>query len=120
MFRRKNRFHEALKQFSKVESLLPGDKTVYIQRGLVYQDMGNHEFAIEDFQEAIRIDPNYSLSHFHLGVSKLKSRQVREAIEDFKRADVLDENSDNSAIFDGLGQCYHALRDYPQAIEQYD
>ena len=36
MYRRTNRFHEALKQFSKVEALLPGDKTVYIQRGLVY------------------------------------------------------------------------------------
>ena len=49
MFRRTNRFHDALKQFSKVEELLPGDKTAYIQRGLVYQDMGNHEFAIKDF-----------------------------------------------------------------------
>ena len=30
MFRRTNRFHEALSQFSKVEELLSGDKTVYI------------------------------------------------------------------------------------------
>ena len=53
--------------------------------------MGNHSFAIQDFEEAIRIDPRYSLSRFHLGVSKLKSRQIREAIEDFKQADILDE-----------------------------
>ena len=113
MFRRTNRFHEALAQFSKVEELLSGDKTVYIQRGLVYQDMGNHSFAIEDFQEAIRLDPNYSLSRFHLGVSKLKSRQIREAIADFRQADDLDNSGENPGIQDGLGCCYHALRDYP-------
>ena len=66
------RFHEALRSFSRVQELLPGDKTVYIQRGMVYQDMGNHSFAIMDFEEAIRIDPGYSVSYFHLGVSKLK------------------------------------------------
>lgn len=54
--------------------------------------MGNHSFAIQDFEEAIRIDPGYSLSHFHLGVSKLKSRHIREAIEDFKRAENLDDD----------------------------
>ena len=82
--------------------------------------MGNHSFAIQDFEEAIRIDPRYSLSRFHLGVSKLKSRQIREAIEDFKQADELDNLEENPGIFDGLGCCYHALRDYPQAIEYFD
>ena len=119
MFRRTNRFHEALRQFSKVEELLSGDKTVYIQRGLVYQDMGNHSFAIRDFQEAIEIDRQYSLSHFHLGVSKLKSRQIREAIDEFELAedclkrDGSSERETNPGIFDGLACCYQALKDYP-------
>ena len=65
--------------------------------------MGNHSFAIMDFEEAIKIDPGYSLSHFHLGVSKLKSRHIREAIEDFKRAENLDEEEENPGIWDGLG-----------------
>jgi len=39
--------------FSKVESKLPNDKTVYIQRGLVFQDMNNHQAAIKDFEKAI-------------------------------------------------------------------
>ena len=42
MYRRTEQFHDALQQFSKVQELLPNDKTIYIQRGLVYQDMGNH------------------------------------------------------------------------------
>jgi len=49
MFRRTSNYSEALKQFSKVMEQLPNDKTVYIERGLVYQDMQNHHMAIEDF-----------------------------------------------------------------------
>ena len=28
---------------------IPNDKTVWIQRGLVYADLGNHDFATADF-----------------------------------------------------------------------
>ena len=50
-------FHEALKQLSIMVDLLHDDKTVWIQRGLVYQEMGNHELAINDFEQAIELDP---------------------------------------------------------------
>jgi len=49
MFRRTGKFQEALNQFSRVMEQLPEDKTVYIERGLVYQDMENHNMAIQDF-----------------------------------------------------------------------
>ena len=52
-----------------------------------------------------------------MGVSKLKSRLVREAIEDFKQSELLE---DNPAVYDGLGCCYHALRDFDEAIEHFD
>lgn len=37
-----NRFDKALKCFSSVLMKMPKDKSVYIARGLVYQNMGNH------------------------------------------------------------------------------
>lgn len=117
MYRQIERFHEALQQFTKVQELLPNDVSNYIQRGLVYQDMGNHQYAIKDFKTAIEKQPEYSLSHFHMGVSKLKSRLVREAIEDFKKSELLDENP---AVYDGLGCCYHALRDFDEAIDHFN
>ena len=86
MFHRTKRYHEALRMFSKVEELLPGDRSVYIERGLVYQDMGNHNYAIQDFEQAIKIDPNHAMSYFHLGVSRLRSRHVRDAEDDFKES----------------------------------
>jgi len=53
---------------------------------------------------ATAIASDYPVAHFHLGVSKLKSRLVHEAIEDFNRAIALKEDP---FVYDGLGCCYH-------------
>jgi protein O-GlcNAc transferase len=79
--------------------------------------MGNHHCAIQDFQEAIRIDRQYALSHFHMGVSKLKLREYEEAIVCFNDSDNLEENP---AVFDGLGCCYHRKKDYDEAISFFN
>ena len=36
-------YSEALKQLGTLVHVLPDDKTVWVQRGLVYADLGNHE-----------------------------------------------------------------------------
>jgi tetratricopeptide (TPR) repeat protein len=65
---------------------LQDDKTIYVNRGLVYQDMGNHQFAAADFNKALSLDPSYHEALYHIGISKLKSRRYQESIEDFMRA----------------------------------
>lgn len=64
-----NRFDKALKYFSGVIMKTPQDKTTYIARGLVYQDMGNHQFAINDFNHALAIEPKYAEAFFRRGIS---------------------------------------------------
>jgi Flp pilus assembly protein TadD len=56
MYHRIHDFHEALKCFSKVMIWEQSDKTVYIARGVVYQDMGNHALAVDDFNKAIELE----------------------------------------------------------------
>jgi hypothetical protein len=36
--------------------------------------MGNHDYAINDFNKAIEIDPAYANARFFCGISKLKSK----------------------------------------------
>jgi len=48
--------------------------------------MGNHQFAVNDFNSAIDLDPNFSEAYYRRGVSKLKSRGYHEAIEDFRKS----------------------------------
>ena len=58
-----------------------------------------------------------ALSYFHMGVSKLKSKMIRDAIKDFNESISLE---DNPAVYDGLGCCKHALRDYEDAITNFN
>lgn len=81
--------------------------------------MGNHEFAKRDFTSAIEIEPGCTMAHFHRGTSKLRANQVREAIDDFRRSDELDQEMENPGIFDGLGQCHHAMRNFTEAIDEF-
>lgn len=96
---------------------LPEDKTVYVERGLVYQDMGNHKYAIADFQKALEIDIDYEAAWYLSGVSKLKSGLVNEAIEDFLQAQL--RNDQLAGVYDGLAQCYHALGNYEESLENF-
>ena len=48
------------------------DKTVFVARGLVYQEMGNHQKAIFDFNQAIKFDDSLSDGYYYRGLSKTK------------------------------------------------
>lgn len=63
-----------------------------------------------------------------MGFSKYFIKRYHEAIEDFKTAKdkeefLMDEDDNyeaNPGIYDGLGCCYHALRQWDKAHENYD
>ena len=62
------------------------DKTVYIGRGIVYADMGNHQMAIDDFTAAIENDMELPEGYYRRGMSKYSMKMYKEAIEDFRTA----------------------------------
>ena len=124
-YHKNQEFNKALQCFTRVLQVFVNSKDTFMHRGKVYQDMGNHQFAIQDFNSAIEIDP-CSWSYFHRGVSKLKSRNIKDAEADFKKAlDIeqekhIPENDRNPGIYDGLGSCYHIVQDYQQAMHYFD
>lgn len=63
--------------------------------------MGNHQFAINDFNQAIAIEPTYSEAFFRRGISQLKSRRYLEAIDDFRQSHNLDGKNENPGVYDG-------------------
>ena len=68
-------FKEALHSFTQVNDAVGGeDRLVYESRGLVYQDMKNHEYAIRDFNKSIQIQPDYALVYYYRGLSMIELR----------------------------------------------
>ena len=54
---------------------------------------------------------------FHMATSRLKDGQISQAIADFKSSA---EIKPQPAINDGLGQCYHKLGEYDNAIKAFN
>ena len=89
MLHKADQFQEALMCFSMVVENYDKDKEIFIQRGRVYQDMGNHQFAIEDFNRAIENFDNHAEglnAFYYRGISRLKSKELDGAEKDFNKA----------------------------------
>ena len=102
MYHNSNEFTKALKCYSTFIAQNSKHQNVYVSRGRVYQDMRNHQFAINDFDMAISLDKGYSDAYYHRGVSKLKIRSYGEAEQDLQTA-LETQDKENYAIYDALG-----------------
>lgn len=62
----------------------------YFRRGFAYSYLGDYQRAIQDYNQAIQINPGYARAFAGRGVSLLYQYRDAEAEEDFKRAFDLD------------------------------
>jgi tetratricopeptide (TPR) repeat protein len=104
---------------------------VYNNRGTAYSRKGNHALAIQDFSEAIRLNPNYANLYHNRGVDYYAERDYDHAIQDYSDAirlspDYADAYYDRGNAYGGRGVAYdkkddyaHAILDYNEAIRDY-
>jgi tetratricopeptide (TPR) repeat protein len=64
----------------------PKYATAYRNRGVTYENKGEHDKAIADFNEAIRLDPKVADSYYGRGVAHGKKGDRAKAEEDFEQA----------------------------------
>ena len=78
--------------------LQPGRETpdgrarAFFNRGRAWSDQGQHDKAIRDFDEAIRIDPRYPEAFNNRGIALGGKGQRDRAIQDFDEAIRIDPN----------------------------
>jgi len=70
----------------------PQYTNAYTNRDSTYANLGQFERAIEDYNEAIRLNPNLAMAYNNRGTAyKLKGKKA-EAIADFKKVITLTNN----------------------------
>ena len=90
----------------------------YINRGIAYHTKREYDRAIQDYDEAIRLDPEYALAFADRGSTyRLKGRYDR-ALQDYDEAIRL--NPSNALWLGTRGFTYLKLKRYDQAIADYD
>ncbi|MEH2069317.1 MAG: tetratricopeptide repeat protein [Nostoc sp.] len=87
-------------------------------RGETYRLMERYPQALEDFDRAIELDPEYDWAIASRGITYRSMERYTEALEDFDRAIELDPKSDWAIANRGI--TYRQMKRYPKALEDFD
>jgi regulator of sirC expression with transglutaminase-like and TPR domain len=91
---------------------------IYINRGAVYNGLGNYRQAIEDLNRVIEIKPGYAEVYINRGAAYNGLGNYKQAIEDCDRA--IKIKPGYAEAYTNRGNAYYGLGNYRQAIEDYD
>jgi len=89
--------------------------SAYLNRGRVYDLLGQYQRALEDFNEAIHLDPSNVDVYNARGLTNYNLNKYQRALEDFNEAIRL--NPKNSLAFTMRGNIYKLLGQYQRAIK---
>jgi tetratricopeptide (TPR) repeat protein len=85
--------------------------------GIGYAEAGQPAQAIEAYQQALRINPEYADCWNNLGITYSKSGQTAKALEAYQQA--LRINPEFSKVWNNLGLTYSRAGQSTQAVEAY-
>ncbi len=74
------RFDEANAELARARELDPLSAIIYADSGVPFYSLGQHEKAIELFQKALEIEPDFRVAHFYLARSYALTGRHDEAI----------------------------------------
>jgi Flp pilus assembly protein TadD len=103
-----NQNEAALDEMRRAEELAPKDAEIRNDLGTALLRLGRIPEAIDEFHEALRLNPNNAApAHTNLGWALLASGKPRESIPEFEAA--LNLNPKSEAAADGLRQAQALL-----------
>ena len=101
------------------------DAEYWFNKGALVSTYGNNKAAVEYFQKAIALNPNFSRAYFSQGVSYGQLGQYKKAIAQINMA--LQKETQNSLYYYGRGRVYllwgdkaKAMHDFKKAAELGD
>ena len=111
------KYDDAVGYFQKAIDINPDYAPSYHNLGFSYQELGKIGEAEKNYKKAIEILPSYFQSHKNLAVLYLSQERFRDALDEFARAESLDEG--DYEIYFGLGMSYSGFGDIESAKKYY-
>ncbi len=92
--------------------------TAHSNRGLAYQSLGNHDRAVQDFDEALRLDPKNFFAYFNRGGSHNANGEFDRAIADYDEA--IRRGLKYAGAYNERGLAYYNKGDEDRALRDFD
>ena len=116
-----------IEAFIKLKEALEIDKNnpkIYHNIGLIYEELGLHTLAIENFTKAISLDNKFIGSYYCRAKIYYQLKKITEAIKDYETIiNLMDNHSANfnlGKVYFDLGNINYELKNYDLAIKYYD
>jgi tetratricopeptide (TPR) repeat protein len=107
-------YMEAIEDFSKVIQL---SADAYFNRGLARYKLGDSHGSIQDFTQAIRIDPEFSRAYKGRGNSHYKLGNYRQAARDYTQATLI--NPTDASLYYNKAKAHQLLNENDVALENF-
>ena len=91
---------------------------LYNSRGLVWDEKGEYDIAIADYNEAIRLEPSEASYFSNRGLAWDAKKDYEKAIADYNEAIRLDPKY--AMAYHNRGTVWYAKKDYEKAIADYN
>ncbi len=113
---------DKLSLWNHVLQLYPYNYLAYYNRGVLYQDQGKLDEAIEDYSSAVKLDPEYSEAYYNRGVARDSRGDFADASEDYNTTIKLNPEhvkayNNRGAIRKKRGDLAGAIVDFTRAIQ---
>lgn len=103
---------------SKAMNLEKDLPVAYFVRGLVYRESGDYVKALQDADQAVRLDPSYANGYVLQATLLYYAGRPQEGLQKIQRAIRLNPHHPFNYPFH-LGQAYFVLKRYPEAIAAF-
>ena len=99
----------------------PNEELLFNICGACYANLGDHNTAIKNFEQAINIQPDYAKAHFNLGGTFQDIGQLNSSVKSYEKAIILEPNyaeahNNLGNVLKELGQLNSAIGCYEKAI----
>lgn len=118
IIRKNGNWRDELTLWTKTIADSPNSYRAHNNLGNIYFNQGSLDKARIEYEEALRIKPDYALAHNGLGNIGNSAGDPGKAIEEFRKAIELDANQLQGHY--NLGRAYEKLGKHHEAIDEYN
>jgi len=110
-------YNGAIEDFTK-SLILEKNAGTYLKRGYAYQMIANYTAAIDDANEALKLQPSLTRAYFVRGISHYGKGELKDARTDLSTFIAKDRT--NAIAFNFMAALCYMDQDYKNALANYD